>query len=387
MKRHLVFFLFLCLLVSACGKKEEEAHKAAPRRIKATLLEVKPQRVAKVRVFSGTVRARNQLTLSSKISGNVKEVFVQEGDVVEAGAPLIFLDDAPIRAKLKALREARAAVAKEREAVSARLRYAEANYRRFKNLYAERAATKEELDRVEAEYRALLAQRKALLAREKEIEARIREVKSILPYTRLKAPVKGLVARRLADKGSFVNAGTPLIILDDLSAGFEFRARLDEAFLSRVRPGARYRVEFPALGLSQEAVVKEVVSHVDPQSRTFLVKLAVKGPGLRSGLYGRLYFPEAEEEVLLIPWRAVVLRGELTGVMAVEKGGLARFRVVRLGRSYQEEAGRFFPVRTPLERKEAKEKGLLAEVLSGLEPGEKIVLSPVNLVRDGDQVI
>ncbi len=387
MKKIWPLVIVLFLFTSACGKKEREAHKTTPRQIKAEIIEIKPVEVAKVRIFSGTVRARNQITLSSKISGYVKKVFVREGDVVEAGSPIIFLDDRPIQAQLKALSEAKAAVAKEKEAVLARLRYAEANYRRFKNLFAEQAATKEELDRVEAEYKALLAQKKALSAREREILAKLKEVKSILPYTRIKSPVKGLVAKRLADEGSFVNAGSPLITLDDLASGFEFRVELDEAFLGRVKAGASFQIEFPALGLMEKGKVKEVVAHVDPQSRTFLVKLAVKGRGLRSGLYGRLYFPETSAKVVLIPWRAVILRGELTGVMVVEKDGLARFRVVRLGTSYLRREGHFLPVKAPLEREEAQRRGLYAEVLSGLEVGERIVTAPIDIIRDGDRVI
>ena len=386
MKRYLAIFLAFFLL-GACTKKEREVHEEKPRRIKAEVMEIKPRPVAKVRIFSGTVRAKNQLSLSSKVSGYVKEVYVEEGQIVEKGAPLLTLDDANIQAQRKALVAARKAVAKEREAVVARLRYAEANYRRFKNLFQEKAATKEELDRVEAEYKALLAREKALVAKEKELWAKEREIESIIPYTRLRAPVKGLVAKRLADKGAFVTAGVPLILLDDLSAGFEFRVQLDEAFLGRVKVGERFQVEFPALGLSQEASVREVVAHVDPASRTFLVKLAVKGPGLRSGLYGRLYLPVTVEKVVLIPWKTVVLRGELTGVMVVEKDGRARFRVVRLGGTYHKMGQEFIPTKAPLKREEAQQKGLWAEVLAGIEAGEKIVVSPLNLVRDGDLVI
>ncbi len=387
MKRFFSLLSLVLLLVVACTKEKETHKEEKPRRIKASVMEIAPQSVTKVRIFSGTVRAKNQLPLSSKISGYVKEVFVEEGEIVEKGAPLLHLDDAHILAQRKALLAARKAVIKEREALIAKLRYAEANYRRFKNLFREKAATKEELDRIEAEYKALVAQREALFAKEREIRAKLRELEAILPYTRLKSPVKGLVAKRLADKGAFVTAGTPLIILDDLGAGFEFRVDVDEGFLSLISPGKRFQVEFPALGITQEAEVKEVVGHVDPRTRTFLVKLAVEAPGLRSGLYGRLYLPTAQEKAVLIPWQAVVLRGELTGVMVVEGSGRARFRVVRLGGSYRKVGKRFIPVKTPPEREEAKRQALWAEVLAGLSAGERIVTSPLKLIRDGDLVI
>ncbi len=386
MKRVLLVFLVFFILVS-CSKKEPESKKQAPREIKAETLVVSPEKVSLVREFSGQVRARNRLSLSSKVSGAVKEVFVREGDVVPAGAPLLHIDDRPIREQLKALSASLAAIKKEEEAVSARLRYAASNYKRFKRLFAEEAATKEEFERVEAEYKALLAQKKALKARAQEIEAQMAKTRSILPYTLIKSPVKALVAKRLADKGSFVRAGEPLLFLEDLSSGFQFEVALDEALLSKVKEGQEYWLSFPSLKRGEWGRVSEVIPRVDPQTRTFRMKLDLSSADLSAGLYGRLYFPLDKRQALLLPWRAIVTRGDLTGVMVVEPNGIARFRVLRLGKSFRELKGQFLPAEAPEELAKARESGLWVEVLAGLSAGEKIVLSPLEKVHDGDRIV
>ncbi|NPB08863.1 MAG: efflux RND transporter periplasmic adaptor subunit [Thermodesulfobacteria bacterium] len=384
--RRILFFFLMVVLLGACSKKEPEVEKPPAREVHAKTMIVSPEKVAVTREFSGQVRARNRVTLSSKVSGYVKRVFVREGDVVSAGTPLLHIDDQPIREQLKALAASLAAIKKEEEAVSARLRYAASNYERFKRLLAEEAATKEEFERVEAEYKALLAREKAIRARAKEIKARMAETESILAYTLIKSPVRALVAKRMADKGSFVGAGQPLILLEDLASGFQFEVSLDESLLPRLRRGQEYWVSFPALDRGEWARVSEVIRKVDPATRTFRVKLDLSSSDLSAGLYGRLYFPVRMREALLIPWKAVVVRGDLTGAMVVEKDGIARFRVLRLGKSFVREKGRFLPAQAPEELAKARETNLYVEVLAGLMPGERIVVSSLEKVRDGDRI-
>jgi multidrug efflux pump subunit AcrA (membrane-fusion protein) len=107
--------------------------------------------------------------------------------------------------------------------------------------------------------------------------------------------------------------------------------------------------------------VREVVPSVDPASRTFLVKVGLEGQDLRPGLFVRVMVPLGKKQVIVVPEKAVVRRGELTGVYTVEAGGLVTYRLIRTGRAYP--------------------GGL--EVLSGLSPGEKIITDRVDRAQDG----
>jgi hypothetical protein len=101
----------------------------------------------------------------------------------------------------------------------------------------------------------------------------------------------------------------------------------------------------------------------DDASRTFTVKVTL-GPhaGLRSGLYGQLLLPGGERSGLSVPSSAVVSRGQMQSVFAVQDG-TARLRLVRLGALLD---GRY-------------------EVLSGLAAGDRVVLDP-SAVADGSPV-
>jgi multidrug efflux pump subunit AcrA (membrane-fusion protein) len=107
--------------------------------------------------------------------------------------------------------------------------------------------------------------------------------------------------------------------------------------------------------------VTDVVPSVDPVSRSFLVKVGVKEAGLRNGFYAKVSIPVGKREVLLVPERAVVERGQLNGVYVVDKESVIVYRLVKVGRKYGERL----------------------EILSGLNPGERMVVEGVDKAVDG----
>ncbi len=91
------------------------------------------------------------------------------------------------------------------------------------------------------------------------------------------------------------------------------------------------------------------------------MKIALKGEGLRNGLYGKVSIPIGRKDALLVPSRAIVERGQLTGVYTVGSDSVITFRLVRVGRTY----------------------GAKAEILSGLRPSEKVIVQGVEKAIDG----
>ncbi len=374
----LAFFVFLSLLLSGC-KGEYKPPQEKPRQVKAAVLEVKTFSIPQYRVFPGEICAREQITLASKLSGYAREVLVDEGQVVRPGEVLIRLDDRDLRAEIKALKADLRSVAKEKQALSAQRAYAQANFERFKRLFQEKAATQEELDRARAAYESLKAREEALKAREEATRARLAKVKSLLAYTVIRSPARALVVKRLVSQGSLVSPGVPLLVLDDLSAGFRFCAAVDESLLGRLKRGENLRVDFPAQGQSLVAPVAAVVKRVDPSSRTFTLKLDLPQGSWPSGLFGRVYVPVGQGVRVLIPRKAVVFRGDLSGVYVLDQDNRARFRVVRLGEAFVKQGGVWAPA-------VSDEPKALVEVLSGLAPGERIVLE-AQKVHEGDQIV
>jgi multidrug efflux pump subunit AcrA (membrane-fusion protein) len=127
-------------------------------------------------------------------------------------------------------------------------------------------------------------------------------------------------------------------------------------------------VEVDALGNNPlTGSVREISPSADAASRTFLVKLELKGMprsrAVHSGLFGRAFFPAGDRKAIVVPPAALVRHGELEGVFIVEDDK-ALFRIVNTGRSYPEGV----------------------EILSGLSSGSRIVTAPPPGISDGVRI-
>src|SRR5574340_736416 len=110
--------------------------------------------------------------------------------------------------------------------------------------------------------------------------------------------------------------------------------------------------------------VAEVAAAVDPASRTLTVKVDIGAKGLRSGVFGRAYFPVGVRQGLLVPKGAVVERGALTSVWVAGKDNIVRMRLVKTGQAVDDRI----------------------EVLSGLSAGERVVVGGAEKVVDGAKI-
>jgi RND family efflux transporter MFP subunit len=173
-----------------------------------------------------------------------------------------------------------------------------------------------------------------------------------------------VVTGKKADAGSMALPGMPLLVLED-SRRYRLEAAVPEAHLSRLSVGSRAEVVLDAAPERPlPAAVSEIVPVVDPVSRTFLAKADVSGPGLRTGMYGRLRFSAGEEAVVAVPQTALSRAGGFDGVFVVTPDNVARLVVVKTGR--------------PM--------GDRIEILSGIAPGSRVVVSPLDKLVDGAKV-
>ena len=92
-----------------------------------------------------------------------------------------------------------------------------------------------------------------------------------------------------------------------------------------------------------------------------MVKIGLRDPLLKSGLFGRVLIPKGAKEVLLVPRTAVVEKGQLTGAYVVDDQEIMTYRLLKRGRTYREQV----------------------EVLSGLKAGERIVVNGLEKAVDG----
>ena len=116
----------------------------------------------------------------------------------------------------------------------------------------------------------------------------------------------------------------------------------------------------------------EIVSASDPGSRSSTVKIDLfdeKGRSiglsvLRSGLFGRARFPVGQKQILKVPQKAILQRGQLVSVFVVDSSKILHLRLIKTGRQYGDQF----------------------EVLSGLNDGDRIVVEGMERVNEGDRV-
>jgi RND family efflux transporter MFP subunit len=288
----------------------------------------------------GTVTARTSSTLSSKLMGVVRSVHVQEGDMIKNGDLLVTIDQRQVKARL--------------EQALANAEVAAKEYKRYQRLLKEQSASQQEFDRAQARHRE--AQAAVAAARVSQKDAKV------------KAPYDGRVVAKLINPGDLASPGTPFLTIEQQGL-FWTDLVLPERHIQAVRTGLEVKVAVPAID-NREIVgeVGRIVPSADARSRSFQVKVAMPpGLDLKSGMFARVAIPLGGSGMLLIPKTAIVEQGQLTGIYKVDNAGIARFRLVRTGKTFGDQveivsglqADQRYVSRVPLEMKDgAKVKAM-----------------------------
>jgi len=382
---YIATFLILASLCG-CGTDKDSGKSAAQKTVRAQVIEVKRYAIPTQHSFPGRVKSKVSIVLAAKMPGYVKSVPHEIGDFVKKGALLVGLDDTDIKARIQAVTESERALKKEKAAVAARLLYAKQSFTRFKNLYKEASATKDEFDRTRAERDALSSREAAMEAQIARASAELRKAKNQLAYVNIRAPADGWITSREVDSGAFVTPGMPLIRFNSSDGGAWFAADIDESLISQVKPGTLVSIVIPAQGLSIQTSLAQVTPRSDRVSHTFPVLADISKCHPKSGLFGRIYIYTGTIHQVLIPCKAVIDRGGIRGIYTVDKEDTTHWRVIKTGRLWINTGPGFRIVPSGTSRGNGLKAACYIEVLTGLSPGEKIVISNLNRVSEGCRI-
>lgn len=354
----------LILTSLGCGKHESEAPgpAAAPVVVKgATLTKVAEEAIPEVIEAVGTVKAKDTTVVSARIPGTISAVTVKEGDRVARGKPLFTIEAAESGAAAAGAVSAIEEADRGLDEAKARKRLAEATFQRFSKLFSEQAVTRQEFD--ERQMEREVAEQGVARAKARLDQARqsAKAAGAIAGYGQVTAPISGLVVAKQGEPGQTVFPGQPLVTIEG-EGGYRLEVAAPEDLLGKVHPGDRVAITLE--GGASSARITEVVPTVDPTTRTFLVKLDLPPKGVRSGNYGKAQFRVGARKGITVPAAAVITRGALTSVWAVSGDGIARLRLVKVG----------------------KTMGERLEIISGLSSGDRIVTSGAERVTDGAKV-
>lgn len=230
---------------------------------------------------SGYVVARREATASSKVTGKVMEVYVEEGMVVEEGQVVAVLDDSALQAQL-ALAKARVDSARALlDEYHAQVRNARLNLDRTKDLAARDLTSKASLDAAEATYDELAARLATGRENVKVAERNVAVVVDELTNMTIRAPFSGIVVSKNAQPGEmispisagggFTRTGICTIIDTD---SLEIEVDVNEAYIQRVTPGQRVSAvldAYPDWRIPSEVIA--IVPTADRQKATVRVRV------------------------------------------------------------------------------------------------------------------
>lgn len=309
----------------------------------------------------GTVRARTSAMVSARIPGTVSVLHVREGDRVRKGQLLARLESLESAANASAAMAAIDEAKRGLDEAQAHRKLADATFARFKMLYDEQALTRQEFETYQTQ-RELAHQGAARAeARLRQMQETAKAAGAMADYSKIIAPISGIITSKQADLGATVFPGQPLMTIED-EGTYQLELAVPESYAAKVRPGALVKVNLDAVQKTFNAKVAEVVPASDPGSRTFTAKVNIAANGLKSGMFGRANIAlGTREKMILLPKVAVFERGNLTAVWVMDKNGIARMRLVKVG----------------------KPSGAQVEVISGLTIGEKVVSDQVAKVNEG----
>lgn len=304
--------------------------------------------------YVATLKSRDSAVIMPQVEGQVTQVFVRSGDRVSPGTPLMQIDPAKQQATLKSQEDAGAAKL-------ANLDYAKQQYQRVNGLHAAGVTSKQDLDQARSALDAAEAELRSL-------EAQVREQQVQLRYYRVDAPTAGIIGDIPVRVGDRVTVSSVLTTVDQ-PGGLEAYVSVPVERAAQLRLGMPVQFVGGAGAVLAESRISFISPQVDNQTQTVLAKARIgdnKG-ALRPAQFIRARIVWGTHQGPVVPVLAVSrISGQYFAFVAEDQAGslVARQRPLRVGEIVGND---YF-------------------VLDGIKPGDRVIVSGTQLLRDGAPV-
>jgi membrane fusion protein (multidrug efflux system) len=276
-----IILIIVIMVVARAQRQGKNANLTDPHSdvVTVSALIAQPEPFTRRIEESGVLSGNKEATIAAETGGQVTEVNVDVGDVVQKGQPLVRLDD-----ELLKLESDRAKIAYDK---------AKMDLERSEKLYKENNISDADIENAR------------LGAKSAEVQYRM-ALKTYNDAT-IRAPFCGTVAAKKTEVGQMLERGTPAVQLVDVSS-LKLIVQVSEGDLSSVEMGAQATVIVDAVGDTTQGKVVSIGSRAETGSRTFPVEIRVPGDTkLRSGMFARAIIASRKsEDGLLLP-RAALL--------------------------------------------------------------------------------
>ena len=291
---------------------------------------------------SGTAEAVKEAYISPEVGGQIREIYVSEGDFVERGKLLAKLNTEINESSIADMQSS--------------LDLATVVYEKQKRLWEKG---------IGSEIQYLNAKNN-----KESLEQKMVTLRAQLDMAMLKSPVSGVVDEIYRKKGELASPGFQLMRIVNLEEIY-INADVSETYLSQVNEGETVQVEFPVYpDMKLEVPIYRKGNVINPNNRTFTVQLKLKNPDrlLKPNILSVIRINDfSADSAVVIP--SVLIKQDITGsylytIQQSEGKWIAKKVYVTTGKSYLDKT----------------------MVITGLQAGQRIIVQGYNLVSDGSEV-
>ena len=341
--------VMVSLMFVACTKEKKEQPEIA---VNVRIATAEKKKIQPYLETTGTLKANEEVAVSSEVDGIVRQIRVDEGSPVNKGTLLVEINEIDYILDWKrseaALKQAEANLAN-----------AKAEYKRKNTLYQEELITRQQFDDITTK----IALAEAEIDRAK---ATLSISKEKLTRTKVYSPLNGAVKEKRVSVGDYVRNGTPLLQLITINP-LKLNFTISEKDAASIKIGQEVAFSVDSYADKQfKGRVSLLYPNVEEKTRTLQAEALVPNADhlLKPGYFARtLIYTAAPREVVLAPITALLYDNAVIRIFVVD-GDKARERVIKIGGKY----------------------GEFVEVLEGLKEMEQIVVIGQNNLSEGVKV-
>lgn len=331
--RYALYLFMAAINFTACSSETKQADKK-PKDNPPTIVDVMiatSEPVTNLVEANGTVVANEFVELHPEVNGRLTYLQFPEGKLIQAGTVIARINDADLRAQMNKTK--------------VQLSLAETTVSRYKQLLDVGGINQSDYD--------------IAVNQVNGYKADIQYTQSLIDKTIIRAPFTGVAGLRQVSPGAYVTPATVIATLQQLSK-VKVDFTLPEGYADIIKAGAMVDVVFDDNNdkkLKAEVIATEPGANTD--TRNIKVRAMLQDTAVHPGSFAKVYIDEGRNKTaILVPTNAII-PDDRNNQLVVVKGGLANFVAVKTGNRYANNI----------------------EILSGIEPGDSIVVTGVLFAR------
>jgi len=377
----LIVLVLIALNFAGCASGEE---KLAEEFLKpAKVMKVEISNYAQEVEISGNVKPGKIIKCAFKVPGVVDFIYVDEGEEVVEGQPIMSLQSydyelnvIAAKAQYESLQQkSDSSIDSAMNQAEANLNFVKTQYDRVKRLYEKGAVAKKTVEEIETALVVAENKYKEALDAEDISNTQLKQAKaawdlaqSKLEDTVLNSPINGTVIKTIFESGETIAPGYPAIILGKLDT-LEVEIGIIDNMVKNISIGDEVDVLIYGLDLETKGIVKNIDTTADSKTRTFGVKIEIDNEDqkIKPGMIAKVkILPKNNKDMngILLPVNSVIKYTEGAVVFVVGEEGIIEERSVKTGEVIKDKI----------------------RIIDGLKEGEKVIVEGQYKLKSGDKV-